>query len=316
MNPPAPTANEINDFYLDIDTERYKLIIYPEFSQLVFKLEPENKAIEKIYQNRFMLDDIKTWHLFFQGFQNIEQAKENFIIALKNNIHTNPMRVEKNGKDIILIINLFGKEVSLLIKLIDKKFDISYDSLSEEMKKIIDNNKIILGIDLGTTYSCACAMIDEHIIIIENSLGLRSTPSYVCFLSKNEICIGNLAKLQPSQEFKNIVYNAKRLLGRNINDKEIKEIIPDLPFEVRQDDELNQLNINIDFKDGGNKRFYPEQISSFILRKLVKDSEYYLTKKIKKKIIIKNAVITVPAYFNQKQREATYQAAEIIIIFL
>ena len=312
MNPPAPTANEINDFYLDIDTERYKLIIYPEFSQLVFKLEPENKAIEKIYQNRFMLDDIKTWHLFFQGFQNIEQAKENFIIALKNNIQNNPMRVEKNGKDIILIINLFGKEVSLLIKLIDKKFDISYDSLSEEMKKIIDNNKIILGIDLGTTYSCACAMIDEHFIIIENSLGLRSTPSYVCFLSKNEICTGNLAKLQPSQEFKNIVYNAKRLLGRNINDKEIKEIIPDLPFEVRQDDELNQLNINIDFKDGGNKRFYPEQISSFILRKLVKDSEYYLTKKIKKKIIIKNAVITVPAYFNQKQREATYQAAEII----
>ena len=287
MNPPAPTANEINDFYLDIDTERYKLIIYPEFSQLVFKLEPENKAIEKIYQNRFMLDDIKTWHLFFQGFQNIEQAKENFIIALKNNIHTNPMRVEKNGKDIILIINLFGKEVSLLIKLIDKKYDISYDS-------------------------CACAMIDEHFIIIENSLGLRSTPSYVCFLSKNEICTGNLAKLQPSQEFKNIVYNAKRLLGRNINDKEIKEIIPDLPFEVRQDDELNQLNIYIDFKDGGNKKFYPEQISSFILRKLVKDSEYYLTKKIKKKIIIKNAVITVPAYFNQKQREATYQAAEII----
>ena len=115
-------------------------------------------------------------------------------------------------------------------------------------------------------------MLDEHIIIIENSLGLRSTPSYVCFLSQNEICTGNLAKLQPSQEFKNIVYNAKRLLGRNINDKEIKEIIPDLPFEVKQDDELNQLKINIDFKDEEKKKFYPEQISSFILRKLVKDS--------------------------------------------
>ena len=53
MNPPAPTAKEINDFYLDIDTERYKLIIYPEFSQLVFKLEPENKETEKIYQKSF-----------------------------------------------------------------------------------------------------------------------------------------------------------------------------------------------------------------------------------------------------------------------
>jgi len=76
MNPPAPTANEINDFYLDIDTERYKLIIYPEFSQLVFKLEPENKAIEKIYQNRFMLDDIKTWHLFLKDFKTLNKQKK------------------------------------------------------------------------------------------------------------------------------------------------------------------------------------------------------------------------------------------------
>ena len=91
-----------------------------------------------------MLDDIKTWHMIFQDLQNIERAKENFLFALKNNIHTNPIRFEKSGKDINLIINLFGKEVSLLMKIIDKKFDISYDSLSEEMKKIIDNNEIIL----------------------------------------------------------------------------------------------------------------------------------------------------------------------------
>ena len=305
----APTPEQVNDIFLDVDGERYKLRLYPEFSKLVFRLEPENRNSDNIFQNSFILEDIKQLHLFFQGFQNIDQAKEFILQILKTN---NLIRAEKSGQDISLIINIYGKEASLLIKKIDKNFDISYDSLSEEMKKIIDNNGIIIGIDVGTTYSCVSVMLDEHIIIIENSLGLRSTPSYVCFLSQNEICTGDLAKLQPSQEFKNIIYNSKRLLGRNINDKEIKEIIPDLPFEVKKDDELNQLKININFKDQGNKKFYPEQISAFILRKLVKDAEYYLTKKIKKKIVIKNAVITVPAYFNQKQREATYQAAEII----
>ena len=309
MNFAAPTPEQVNDIFLDVDGERYKLRLYPEFSKLVIRLEPENRNSDNIFQNSFILEDIKQLHLFFQGFQNIDQAKEFLLPILKTN---NLIRAEKSGQDISLIINIYGKESSLLIKKIDKNFDISYDSLSEEMKKIIDNNGIILGIDLGTTYSCASVMLDEHIIIIENSLGLRSTPSYVCFLSPNEICTGDLAKLQPSQEFKNIIYNSKRLLGRNINDKEIKEIIPDLPFEVKNDEELNQLKIYINFKDQGNKKFYPEQISAFILRKLVKDAEYYLTKKIKKKIVIKNAVITVPAYFNQKQREATYQAAEII----
>ena len=82
--------------------------------------------------------------------------------------------------------------------------------------------------------------------------------------------------MQPSYEYKKIIYNSKRLLGRNINDKERKQIIPDLPFDVKQDDELNQLKININFKDEGNKVFYPEQISALILKKIITDSEYYL----------------------------------------
>ena len=118
--------------------------------------------------------------------------------------------------------------------------------------------------------------------------------------------------MQPSYEYKKIIYNSKRLLGRNINDKERKQIIPDLPFDVKQDDELNQLKININFKDEGNKVFYPEQISALILKKIITDSEYYLQRLLKKHIMIKKAVITVPAYFNQKQRETTYQAAKII----
>lgn len=108
--------------------------------------------------------------------------------------------------------------------------------------------------------------------------------------------------------------NTKRFFGRNINDEEIKKIEPDLPFDIKQDDELNHLKININFNKSENKpkEYYPEQISALILKKLINDSEYYLSKKLNKEIKIKNAVITVPAYFNQKQREATIQAAEII----
>ena len=150
------------------------------------------------------------------------------------------------------------------------------------MKTIMRNEKIILGIDLGTTYSCASVMLDDEIVMIENSLGLRTTPSYVCFFEKDEICVGELAKLQPPYEYKNIIYNAKRLLGRNINDKEIKEIIPDLPFDVMQDDELKQLKIGINFNKPGNdiEEYYPEQISALILKKIVTDLENYLKKKI------------------------------------
>ena len=158
-------------------------------------------------------------------------------------------------------------------------------------------------------------MLDKHIIMIKNSLGLSTTPSFVCFFEKDKICLGELAKLQPSYEYKNIIYNSKRMLGRNINDKEIKEIFPDIPFDIKQDEELNQLKIKIDFKNKDQIKteyYYPEQISALILKKIINDSEFYLMKILKKNIKIKKAVITVSAYFNQKQREATKQAAEII----
>ena len=98
------------------------------------------------------------------------------------------------------------------------------------------------------------------------------------------------------------------MLGRNINDKEIKEIFPDIPFDIKQDEELNQLKIKIDFKNKDQIKteyYYPEQISVLILKKIINDSEFYLMKILEKNIKIKKAVITVSAYFNQKQREAT-----------
>ena len=313
METPAPTPDNFNEneeiIKVNINSEEYKVNIYIEFSNLVILLEPSDNNPEKIFQNSFNFIESKNFHKSLKGCESIEEVKENLL----NIFYEKIPKAEQNENGVSLITSFLRQNISIPLKKLDKgNDDLNYNSLSPEMKKIIDDNEIIIGIDLGTTYSCASVMIDEHIIIIENSLGQRITPSYVCFFDPNEICVGEMAKLQPSQEYKTIIYNAKRLLGRNIDDKEIKEIVPDLPFEVKQDKYLNQLYININFKKEGNKKFYPEQISALILKKLVKDSEYYLTKKLKKQIIIKNAVITVPAYFNQKQREATYQAAKII----
>ena len=315
METPAPTPdgdniNE-NEMHVNLGTDTYKIIIFIQLDKLVIRLESIDDDPDKILYNSFNFAQFKNFHNIFRGCQTIEGAKDQLLAILKM---VKP-QIKKNENDFTFNINIFGTNASIPLKKLDKEHDLSYDSLSEEMKKIIDDGELIIGIDLGTTYSCASIMLDEHIIIIENSLGQRTTPSYLCFLEPNEICVGELAKLQPSYEFKNIVYNTKRLLGRNINDKEIKEILPDLPFDLIEDNNLNQLKININFKtkDGVfQKEYYPEQISALILKKLITDSENYLMKKLKKHIVIKNAVITVPAYFNQKQREATYQAAKII----
>ena len=301
-------ANQ-DDRYVQFGSERYRIRIYVEFKKLIVKLEPTNNKNENIYQNSFTLSESKNLHRSFLGYDELEDIKN----EIEDLLVDGEITVEEKENNIFLNIKWRNKEVSIPLKKYDEKTFITYDKLSEEMKNIIDNNEIILGIDLGTTYSCASVMLDKTVFMIQNSLGLRTTPSYVCFLEPNKVCIGELAKLQPSYECKNIIYNMKRFFGRNMDDEEIKKIIPDLPFDIKQDDELNHLKINVNFNNPEikPKEYYPEQISALILKKLINDSEYYLSKKLNKEITIKNAVITVPAYFNQKQREATYQAAEI-----
>ena len=313
----TPMGRNANDIYIKFESINYKIKLYLDFSNLVIRLEPENNDPEKVFQNSFILSQIQKLHMFFMGFQTLEAAKNQLTNILINNSNLNKIIKNEDENSVSLVLNMFGNEISITLKKYIKERDFNYDTLSQEMKNKIDDGDIIIGIDLGTTYSCASIMLDDQIIMIENSLGLRTTPSYVCFFEPDKICLGELAKLQPSYEYKNIIYNTKRLLGRNINDKEMKEIIPDLPFLVEQDKELNQLKININFKNQKNNNtiietYYPEQISALILKKIINDSEYYLRKKLNKEIIIKKAVITVPAYFNQKQREATKQAAEII----
>ena len=218
--------------------------------------------------------------------------------------------MKKKEESLEFIINYKKRKIKFILDIVKEEENILYASLLDGIKKIIDNNELILGIDLGTTYSSAAVMIDKNILMIRNSLGLTTTPSYISFLSKNEVYVGELAKLLPRNK-KNIVFNVKRLLGKSLENEEIKEIKEKLPFNLKKDDKFNSLKIGLNFGKE-EEEFYPEQICALILKKIVNDSEFYISKKTGKKTKIKNVIITVPAYFNQKQREATLNSAKII----
>ena len=284
---------------LEIDNQKYLSFIYIEDDELVFKIELNDK---KTYYNRFTKENLNNLDKYFELFDDI---KESFVI-FETLLNEKEFSIDKqNGNLSFTIKDVVKKGKHITIHLVEESKDnIEYSNLSNQMKKIIDENDLILGIDLGTSYSCSSIMIDNNIIIIPNSLGKRITPSFVAFFGENKICVGELAKLLPSKE-RNIIYKTKTILGRKLKDKEIKEIKEDLPFNLIEDENSN-LKIEIE-----KEQYYPEQISAMIIKKIIKDSEFYLSKKIKKEIKIKKAVITVPAYFNQKQREATYIAAQI-----
>ncbi len=165
----------------------------------------------------------------------------------------------------------------------------------------ISDEEKVLGIDLGTTYSCVAVWRNGKVEVITNEHGIRTTPSVVSFTNK-DILIGNVAKNQMRRNYKNTVYDAKRLIGRLYNDKEVQEDMKLWPFKVK-DDGKNRPLIEVEYLNE-KKGFYPEEISSIILKYLKKISESYEGKEVK------NAIITVPAYFNSSQRKATKLAGE------
>ena len=171
----------------------------------------------------------------------------------------------------------------------------------------------VLGIDLGTSNSSAAIMEDTDVLIIPNDLGNLITPSYVTFLDEDKILVGELSKLNILSG-KNTIFDSKRLIGKYFSDKSltnIKKKIEEklLPFEIKEEKDTQKIKIGIEIKE--KRYFYPELISSFIIKKLKEDAEYYLSKKEKRKIEIKKTVISIPANYNQIQRKATKQAAEI-----
>jgi L1 cell adhesion molecule like protein len=159
-----------------------------------------------------------------------------------------------------------------------------------------------VGIDLGTTYSCVGVWQNERVEIISNDQGNRTTPSYVAF-TDSERLIGDAAKNQTAMNPGNTVFDAKRLIGRKFTDSVVQSDMKHWPFKVVAGAGDKPI-IAVSFK-GEDKKFQPEEISSMVLTKMKEISEAYLGKEVKK------AVVTVPAYFNDSQRQATKDAGTI-----
>merc|ERR1711868_142329 len=158
----------------------------------------------------------------------------------------------------------------------------------------------VIGIDLGTTNSCVAVMEGTQAKVLENAEGSRTTPSYVAITSEGERLVGAPARRQAVTNPANTFYATKRLIGRKHNDPELKKDIENSPFAIVR---ANGGDAWVEGSDG--KRYSPSQIGAFVLTKMKETGEQYLGTSVA------NAVITVPAYFNDSQRQATKDAGQI-----
>jgi len=164
-----------------------------------------------------------------------------------------------------------------------------------------ENVGTVIGIDLGTTYSCVGVFKEGRVEIIPNDQGNRITPSYVAFTDEGRL-IGDAAKNQLTSNPKNTVFDAKRLIGRNWAEKSVQDDIKFFPFGVEEDNGKPIVSVR---NQGEVQKFAAEEISSMVLTKMKETAEAYLGKKVT------HAVVTVPAYFNDQQRTATKDAGTI-----
>ncbi len=157
----------------------------------------------------------------------------------------------------------------------------------------------VIGIDLGTTNSCVAIMEGKQAKVLENAEGQRTTPSVVAFLEKEEKLVGQPAKRQAVTNAEDTIFATKRLIGRTFEDRSVKKDIERAPFKIVKSDK------NDAWIEAKGKKYSPSQISAFILQKMKETAEKYLGQPVTK------AVITVPAYFNDAQRQATKDAGKI-----
>ena len=161
----------------------------------------------------------------------------------------------------------------------------------------------IIGIDLGTTYSCVAVMEGGKVSVISNDQGNRITPSYVAFTESGERLIGDAAKNQLTSNPANTIFDAKRLIGREWNDAGVQEDAKYLPFSLERKGNKPVIKVRVGGDD--QRTMTPEEVSAMVLTKMKTTAEEYLGKNITK------AVVTVPAYFNDAQRAATKDAGTI-----
>ena len=157
----------------------------------------------------------------------------------------------------------------------------------------------IIGIDLGTTNSCVSIMEGSQPKVLENAEGARTTPSVVAFTDDGEKLVGQPAKRQAVTNPENTIFAVKRLIGRNFEDPTVKKDIAAAPFKIVNSEKGDA------WIEAKGEKYSPSQISAFILQKMKETAEKYLGQEVTK------AVITVPAYFNDAQRQATKDAGKI-----
>ena len=157
----------------------------------------------------------------------------------------------------------------------------------------------VIGIDLGTTNSCVAIMEGTQAKVLENTEGARTTPSVVAFTEENEKLIGQPAKRQAVTNPENTIFAVKRLIGRNFDDETVKKDVESAPFKIVNSEKGDA------WIEAKGQKYSPSQISAFILQKMKETAEKYLGQEVTK------AVITVPAYFNDAQRQATKDAGKI-----
>jgi len=162
----------------------------------------------------------------------------------------------------------------------------------------------VIGIDLGTTYSCVTYWKDGNVIVIPNDRGEMTTPSYVSFSKTGKRLVGQPAKLEAPRNPKGTIFDVKRFIGQSLQDAGVEQDVRRYPYEVVDADGSGRPCIQV-MINGKRKRFAPEEISAFVLAYLKRCAEKYLGTPVRK------AVITVPAYFNDSQRAATKAAGAI-----
>ncbi|KAN0079061.1 Heat shock protein 70 family [Elaphomyces granulatus] len=172
---------------------------------------------------------------------------------------------------------------------------------SQEQQDLRENYGTVIGIDLGTTYSCVGVMQNGKVEILVNDQGNRITPSYVAFTDEERL-IGDAAKNQYSANPERTVFDAKRLIGRKFEDKDVQKDMKNFPFKLVSKDDKPVVKVDVNKQP---KTFTPEEISAMVLGKMKEIAESYLGK------TVTHAVVTVPAYFNDAQRQATKDAGTI-----